>query len=51
MKIKNLIRLIEQQELQDIVRKPENEGRKLHIFDYSQTLAQKPRPVTKVARV
>ena len=38
-------------ELQDIVRKPENEGRKLHIFDYSQTLAQKPRPVTKVARV
>lgn len=38
-------------ELQDIVRKPENEGRKLHIFDYSQTLAQKPRPVAKVARV
>lgn len=38
-------------ELQDIVRKPENEGRKLHIFDYNQTIAQKARPVTQVSRV
>lgn len=38
-------------QLQDIVRKPENEGRKLHIFDYNQTIAQKVRPVTQVSRV
>ena len=38
-------------ELQDIVRKPENEGKKLYIFDYNQTIAQKPRPVTQVSRV
>ena len=38
-------------QLQDIVRKPENESRKLHIFDYNQTIAQKARPVTQVSRV
>ena len=37
-------------ELEDVVRKPSNEGRTLHVFDYSTTLAQKPRKVVAVAR-
>lgn len=38
------------EELEDVVRKPANEGRTLHVFDYSTTLAQKPRKVIAVAR-
>ncbi len=37
-------------ELEDVVRTPANESRTLHIFDYSTTLAQKPRKVVAVAR-
>ena len=37
-------------ELEDVVRTPANEGRTLHVFDYSTTLAQKPRQVVAVAR-
>jgi len=37
-------------ELEDVVRTPANEGRTLHVFDYSTTLAQKPRKVVAVAR-
>ena len=37
-------------ELEDVVRTPANEGRTLHVFDYSTTLAQKPRKVVTVAR-
>lgn len=37
-------------ELEDVVRTPANEGRTLHVFDYSTTLAQKPRKVVAIAR-
>ncbi len=39
------------EELEDVVRKLENEGRKLHVFNYSTTLAQKPRKIIQVERV
>ena len=39
------------EEFEEIIRKPENEGRKFHIFNYDTTLAQKPRKVVKVDRV
>ena len=37
-------------ELEEVMRSSENEGRKLHVFDYSTTLAQKPRKIVKVER-
>lgn len=39
------------EELEDIVRLPANEGRQLHVFDYSTTFTQKPRKVVKIERV
>lgn len=38
-------------EFDDVMRKPENESRKLHIFNYDSTIAQKPRKIVKVDRV
>lgn len=37
-------------ELEDVVRTPINEGRTLHVFDYSTTLTQKPRKIISVER-
>lgn len=34
-----------------IMQQPINEGRKLHIFDYKTTLAQKPRKIIEVERI
>lgn len=38
------------EELNEVVRKPENEGKKFHMFDYNATFAQKPRKVVPVER-
>ena len=36
--------------IKDIVAEPKNELKKFHVFDYSTTLAQKPRKVVEVVR-
>lgn len=37
-------------EAKEIMAKPANEVKKLHIFEYSKTLSQKPRDVIEVER-
>lgn len=39
------------EDAQKIMQLPENEGKKLHLFKYESTLAQKPRKVISVERV